>query len=134
MGRKKDKRRKLEENRFSSFQSSSDEEENSDAISQKTIKFQVSLKPHGSKIKKPTNFFQGALAEVVKRERICDKFAVKNVTFLKDDMFMVETKGENGQGRPVIDFNFPRTRFTFRFRTRFRFAKISKCINNNVKS
>ena len=106
MGRKKDKgkRRKLEENRFSSLQSSSDEEENSDAISEKAIKFQVSLKPHGSKIKKPTNFFQGALAEIVKRERICDKFAVKNVTFLKDDMFIVETKGENCQGRPVIVF------------------------------
>lgn len=101
MGRKKDreKRRKLEESRFSSFKSSSDEDENSEAISEKTIKFQVSLKPHGSKIKKPTNFFQGALAEIVKRESICDKLAVKNVTFLKDDMFLVETTEENAQGR-----------------------------------
>ena len=67
---------------------------------EKTFSFQISCKPYGSKLKKPTKYFEEALAKIA--TPICNEFRLKNVTYLKDNIFLVESSIKYLEGMSPI--------------------------------
>ena len=67
----------------------SDEEE--------TLMIKVSLTPYGSKLKKPTDFFKSAFANIAKP--YVKRFDIKSVSYLKDNVFLVRTSMKYVDGK-----------------------------------
>ena len=61
---------------------------NAEPNGSETISVRISCTPHGSKLKKPTDFFKLALADITKPHS--NEVRIKSVSYLKDDIFLVE--------------------------------------------
>ena len=61
---------------------------NAEPNGSETISVQISCTPHGSNLKKPTDFLKLALADITKPHS--NKVRIKSVSYLKDDIFLVE--------------------------------------------
>lgn len=65
--------------------------------------FQVSCKPYGSKLRKPTKFFIQAFAKMTNSDS--KEFTVFNVSYLKDDEFVISTSAKHFDGMQCIFVN-----------------------------